>query len=541
MKKLLRTLSLVLLLMALGWTLPIKATIYWCGGNEDWTPQPTTTFETTDDNTYTYECIVAGTIYFAIADGQGSSASDWGNFNSNYRYSYNSTNGAELNVDTEYTLSKSGDYSMKFTGEGKYRFTFVESTKKLTITKLPDAIPNAEIETIALFGEFNSWADGLTLTSSEDNVYTGTLDLSATEANQEFKLVVNGNWIGADSETTIDAPDGWITLQNTGDKNYILNNATIPFKTYTITATWEPNPNPTASWTLKIEGATPYDTYTVTFENTDNWEKVYAYVWSGTGNETTAPVAWPGTDITSTGSENIYTFSRQLFSIPEYIIFNNGLSDSELEQTMDQAFVPGKQYDAEPITVTAKVAASGYATFSSEFALDFTEITTIKAYRAEVSDGNVVLHRVSGKVPANTGLLLAGEPNAQAEVEATKEVSPIGTNLLVATVDATEVAASTTGSYNYFLSTKDSKTGFYYLAAATTSAAGKAYLHTTTELSSDANARVAWIFDDEETTTGITETKTAQTNSTYYNLAGQRIKTPTKGMFIVNGKKIIMK
>ena len=30
-------------------------------------------------------------------------------------------------------------------------------------------------------------------------------------------------------------------------------------------------------------------------------------------------------------------------------------------------------------------------------------------------------------------------------------------------------------------------------------------------------------------------------NGTYYNLAGQRVNNPTKGLYIVNGKKVIVK
>jgi hypothetical protein len=54
------------------------------------------------------------------------------------------------------------------------------------------------------------------------------------------------------------------------------------------------------------------------------------------------------------------------------------------------------------------------------------------------------------------------------------------------------------------------------------------------------DSRVAWIFADG--TTGIKTTNlTNDTNETIYNLNGQRVAAPQKGLYIVNGKKVIMK
>ena len=48
-------------------------------------------------------------------------------------------------------------------------------------------------------------------------------------------------------------------------------------------------------------------------------------------------------------------------------------------------------------------------------------------------------------------------------------------------------------------------------------------------------------FEDEETT-GITVTKVETTNiAEYYDLQGRRITQPTKGLYIVNGKKVVIK
>jgi hypothetical protein len=41
--------------------------------------------------------------------------------------------------------------------------------------------------------------------------------------------------------------------------------------------------------------------------------------------------------------------------------------------------------------------------------------------------------------------------------------------------------------------------------------------------------------------TGIKEVKEGKKDNAYYNLAGQRIVNPTKGLFIQNGKKVLVK
>jgi hypothetical protein len=67
--------------------------------------------------------------------------------------------------------------------------------------------------------------------------------------------------------------------------------------------------------------------------------------------------------------------------------------------------------------------------------------------------------------------------------------------------------------------------------------AGKAYLMVAS--GEDAPA-LDVVFGDA---TGIEAVKKAETvaDGAYYNLAGQRVAQPTKGLYIVNGKKVVIK
>ena len=123
-------------------------------------------------------------------------------------------------------------------------------------------IPDAVITNVELRGQFNDWTAGMTVLEPTDveNVYEGTLDLTATKDDQEFKLVVNAEgvendiWIGNGSDTQFDAPEGWIVGLEDGDWNYVLKNSTTGYQTYTVTATWTPSSDAGKGWLLTIEG-----------------------------------------------------------------------------------------------------------------------------------------------------------------------------------------------------------------------------------------------------------------------------------------------
>lgn len=140
----------------------------------------------------------------------------------------------------------------------------------------------ATINTVQLQGNFAStgkdWnAIDLSAVAGEENTWSGTLDLTDFTDDKEFKLVINGGddgsktyagWIGT-NKMTVYAPNGWVLATGeSANANCTLYNSTTGYKTYKITATWVPNSNYAANWTLKIEGidervVAPTHTYTV--------------------------------------------------------------------------------------------------------------------------------------------------------------------------------------------------------------------------------------------------------------------------------------
>ena len=84
-------------------------------------------------------------------------------------------------------------------------------------------------------------------------------------------------------------------------------------------------------------------TFTVTYVNVEDWEAVYAYVWTGD-----TPIAtWPGELMVKTEDQvdghDVYSYSISAEAAPANIIFNNGQS-GDGNQTEDLVFEDGKQY-----------------------------------------------------------------------------------------------------------------------------------------------------------------------------------------------------
>ena len=187
-----------------------------------------------------------------------------------------------------------------------------------------------------------------------------------------------------------------------------------------------------------------------------------------------------------------------------------------------------------PSSVPVTISAAGLATFASDVALDFTGVTDLEAYIAKEESGAIKLHQVN-KVPAGTGVLLRAKNNAtDFEVPVATTNDDVTDNIFVRGTGAA-VASSEGGKYNYVLGKHNGEVGFY-LAGGMTVATNKAYLQTTI-----ASARIAFDFDTEDVT-AIEAVKAQNVESSqFFNLAGQRVAQPTKGLYIVNGKKVVIK
>ena len=183
--------------------------------------------------------------------------------------------------------------------------------------------------------------------------------------------------------------------------------------------------------------------------------------------------------------------------------------------------------------LTATLNEDGYATYCSEYPLDFSNYETAdySAWQITgVSGTAITFEQVTGKVKGGTGLLLKGGANATVTLTSADSSDELDGNLLYGTLAPTYVEAD---SY-YGLSGNN----FVKVNAGTVSE-GKALLPASVV---DGNDVKAFTFVFEEDATGIkTLSDSPLKGENIYNLAGQRMNKMQKGINIVNGKKIIIK
>jgi len=179
------------------------------------------------------------------------------------------------------------------------------------------------------------------------------------------------------------------------------------------------------------------------------------------------------------------------------------------------------------------IGAGKYATFSHTAAVDFTN-SGMTPYTAKVNGSYVTLTAIEGNiVPANTAVVLGANAAGSYAGLLTTGGSVSNNDLLVSD------GSITGGDGIYALASKGNPAvvGFYKVANAVTIPAGKGYLNTNTP------APEFLGFDFNGETTGINEVrgKMEDVSGKVYNLAGQRVAQPTKGLYIVNGKKVVIK
>ena len=192
--------------------------------------------------------------------------------------------------------------------------------------------------------------------------------------------------------------------------------------------------------------------------------------------------------------------------------------------------------------VPATLGTNGYTTFASTYPLDLTTAAQtaagITAYKASVSGKTVSFSALNQAVPANTGILLAGTADASVNIPVAASGTDVdGNAFLVNTGGAVFDAES---GYTYFAMKKNSNPLTFATFAPGTVAipATKAYLKVLT--SSLAGARLDLVFSDESTGIGSVNSEEI-TDKSFYDLQGRRVAQPAKGLYIVNGKKVVVK
>jgi hypothetical protein len=179
-------------------------------------------------------------------------------------------------------------------------------------------------------------------------------------------------------------------------------------------------------------------------------------------------------------------------------------------------------------------AASGYTTLVSVYPLDFTTAADLTAYVVaadediDIANSKVKLTQVT-EAAANTPVILLGTASTDYTITVKADAAAVTGNLLKGSATT---AKTLTDGEAYLL--KDGKFG---LCKAGELPAGKAYLPTPGSASNE----LIIVIDGEVTGIDKVVTRDALENAKIYNLQGQEVKKAGKGIYIINGKKVVMK
>ena len=171
------------------------------------------------------------------------------------------------------------------------------------------------------------------------------------------------------------------------------------------------------------------------------------------------------------------------------------------------------------------VTSAGWATFSSNKDVD---LGTVKGYAAKAHGSYVELIPVT-EVPANNAVLIEGAGKHSFGVIAS--ATAIAENDL----QISDGSVAGDGSTIFALGKKGDEVGFMKVKNGTKIPAGKAYI-----VIAGGSAREFIGFGENETTGIEAVQQNAKADNQYFNLAGQRVAQPTKGLYIVNGKKVVL-
>ena len=250
----------------------------------------------------------------------------------------------------------------------------------------------------------------------------------------------------------------------------------------------------------------------------------------------------------STALENVYCYAENVPSTGSNVFLSSNYSNATLHvpavsinsYRTTEPWNGFGNIDTLPNQYELTVSSAGYATLCLAYNAEIPQ--DVDVYVAEKVDGDCLkMNKVEGVLPAMTGVIVKANEGTYAFIQSEDDTSAeIGENLLVGSVVNTMVRADENTSYYILAAPGDNnnEVGMYRVKLIDDNKfecmANKAYL----PLESSASARISFDFGTE---TGIGEVKTenGEQKAEIYDLSGRKVQNAQKGIFIVNGKKVI--
>lgn len=313
-------------------------------------------------------------------------------------------------------------------------------------------------------------------------------------------------------------------------------------KLWTDEVTWPKNRGVISVETSRAHGlhfgTNDYPCKTIKLSSTDFEGPITSImIRTRSGGSANLKVSVGGTAYTCNGKTSIDLPAKKA---EDYKFTGSSSGEISIECDVKEGHISIFKLEISPITSTTATIGSerNTRTFSSDKPLDFSGVSEVNAFYI---DNDLVLHKVTGAVAANTGLIIQ-----RADAQFGDNVTIEKKNVAIPVADSGEalndnilvpIATKTKVTSGYVFGELDGKEGFYKAGSnGITIPCGYAYLNYTT-----AEAKQFISFKDLSAT-GISDIEAYKhVEGTAYNLAGQRVGKDYKGIVIINGKKYLRK
>lgn len=461
------------------------------------------------------------------------------------------SNGANLSTDKAYTLNEvsftvtsgstatriwnsGGTLDLRIYKDGTLSFTAPGNITNITLTGSAVGVFNANVGTFAS-GTWTGNAESVTLTATgTGKINTITVTYVAENPGQEpvGPSSSAGKYVKVTSDS--DLEDGqYLIVYEEGSVAFNGGLETLDAVGNSIDFEFNGNEISETSETKAAEFT--YDAVNQTLKSASGY-----YI--GQTSDANGLVSNKTTSYTNTisivdGNANIVS------SGGAYLRYNTTSGQTRFRYYKSSSYTGQKaiqlyKYVAGTPTNTANVTLSSYG-YKTLVASEHFTVTGATAYIVTAATSAGVTTRSLNVVPKNTPVFLKGGASATATLNFDADATTDD-------VKDNKLAISEAGqSYNdhYVLASKSGSVsgsvGFYKWNGGTLGA-GRVYLPK--DYVTDAAARTFLPFDFDEAT-GISSMQNSQSTmpNEVYDLQGRRVAQPAKGLYIVNGKKVLVK
>jgi hypothetical protein len=249
---------------------------------------------------------------------------------------------------------------------------------------------------------------------------------------------------------------------------------------------------------------------------------------------------WDGTTLKNMASSNVPT-GTDAGSLYEIKYNVNAAGSYFIGATSNSFSIYAIRFVPSDVKKTVYIGATGYATFGNNTGSHLYIPSGLTAYAAKPGTNSVTLTALEG-IPQTAGVVLKGETNTNYSFKASATTYSVENNYMKRVTDDATLAQTEgdpVNHWNYILADDGGTPKFFLVDGTSTIAKDKAYLNSNKDLTAAGSRGVSIIFADEAT--GIEAVTTQQGDGQWYNLQGQKVAQPAKGLFIKNGKKVIIK